>query len=73
MLHYRGGGIATYDFGGVSPTSPSAHFKLSFGGALDEGRNVVVAGRAAGGVLAAVGATSGDFRRRHRAAVRAGS
>jgi hypothetical protein len=73
MLRYRDAGIATYDFGGVSPTSASAHFKLSFGGVLDEGRNVVVAGRVAGRMLAAVGAGSGDFRHRHRAAVRAGS
>jgi hypothetical protein len=73
MREYRNAGIVTYDFGGVSPTSSSAHFKLSFGGALDEGRNVVVAGSAARRVLAAVGATSGDFRRRQRAAVRAAS
>jgi len=73
MRHYRDAGIATYDFGGVSPTSRSAHFKLSFGGALDEGRNLVVAGRAAGRVLSVMGATSGDFRHRHRAAVRAAS
>jgi hypothetical protein len=73
MGRYRNAGVTTYDFGGVSPTSASAHFKLSFGGVLDEGRNVVVAGRVAGRMLAAVGAGSGDFRRRHRAAVRAGS
>ena len=73
MRQYRNAGIVTYDFGGVSPTSASARFKLSFGGSLDEGRNLVVAGRAAGRLLAAVGATSGDFRHRHRAAVRAAS
>jgi hypothetical protein len=73
MCHYADAGITTYDFGGVSPTSASAPFKLSFGGALDEGRNVVLAGRVAGRALLAVGASSGDFRHRRRAAVRAGS
>jgi hypothetical protein len=73
MRDYRNAGITTYDFGGVSPTSASAPFKLSFGGPLEEGSNLVIAGRAAGRVLTAVGATSGDFRHRHRAAVRAGS
>jgi hypothetical protein len=73
MCEYRDAGIETYDFGGVSPTSARAHFKLSFGGALDEGRNVVVAGRAAGRLLAAIGATSGDYQHRQRAALRAGS
>jgi len=73
MRRYRDAGIATYDFGGVSPTSPSAPFKLSFGGALEPGRNLVVAGRAARRILTLTGATSGDFRHRHRAAVRSAS
>jgi hypothetical protein len=72
MRQYRDTGITAYDFGGVSPTSPSARFKLSFGGRIDAGRNLVVAGRSAAGALALVGATSGDFRRR-RAAARAAS
>jgi hypothetical protein len=73
MRRYREAGIATYDFGGVSPTSPAARFKLSFGGRLDEGRNLVVAGRTATRALTVVGARSGDFRRRRRAAARSAS
>jgi Acetyltransferase (GNAT) domain len=44
LLLYREEGYGAYDFGGVNPQSPIGRFKLSFGGEMERGTNVVLAG-----------------------------
>jgi hypothetical protein len=51
LLFYRGEGYRAYDFGGVNPESPIGKFKLSFGGEIERGTNVVLAGSLAVGPL----------------------
>ncbi|HJQ74963.1 MAG TPA: GNAT family N-acetyltransferase [Gaiellaceae bacterium] len=66
LLFYREEGYRAYDFGGVNPQSSIGRFKLSFGGELERGTNVVLAGALAVGPLAlldAAGRTSRGLRR----------
>jgi hypothetical protein len=65
LLRYREDGYRAYDFGGVNPETPIGRFKLSFGGELERGTNVVLAGSLALGPLAlldAAGRTSRALR-----------
>jgi lipid II:glycine glycyltransferase (peptidoglycan interpeptide bridge formation enzyme) len=64
MLHYREAGFATYDFGGGSPTSSIGRFKLSFGGAMEEGHFVVVEGALVRGPVRSIEALQRLARRR---------
>jgi lipid II:glycine glycyltransferase (peptidoglycan interpeptide bridge formation enzyme) len=67
LLLYRGEGYRTYDFGGVNPTSSIGRFKLSFGGTLERGTNVVLAGPLASVALTlADGASTARRRLRRR-------
>jgi hypothetical protein len=67
LLLYGREGYTAYDFGGVNPQSSIGRFKLSFGGELERGTNVVLAGslaRAPLAILDAAGRTSRGLRRR---------
>jgi hypothetical protein len=44
LLLYRQEDYLAYDFGGVNPRSSIGRFKLSFGGEIERGTNVVLAG-----------------------------
>jgi Acetyltransferase (GNAT) domain len=70
MLLYRDEGYEAYDFGGVNPNSPIGRFKLSFGGGIEHGRNVLIAGTLAALPLAAFEAAEAARRRRGRRAPR---
>jgi len=65
MLAYREEGYSIYDFGGVNPDSPIGRFKLSFGGGVEQGTNLVLAGALAGPALG-LAETALERRRRGR-------
>jgi hypothetical protein len=66
LLLYRDEGYAAYDFGGVNPASSIGRFKLTFGGGLEPGTNVVLAGPLAAGPLALVDSVAAARSRRAR-------